>query len=77
MSGFYGGVQRLLNNHYEWDIKYIHFFNHQLHLAVMEIADNYPIISRLFDLAIQLYIFIKRLLMCLKYEGLKLKRLLF
>ena len=76
MSGNTAGVHKLIIDFYQRDIQYIHCFNTQFHLAVMEIVECLPIVRRSFDLAEKLYTFFKRLLTLSKNEGTKLQRLL-
>ena len=76
MSGNNAGVQKLLCNKLNRNIPYVHCFNHQLHLAVLQIVGYHTISIRTFDIAEQLYVFFKRLAVDSRYEGHKLPRLL-
>ena len=57
MSGCTGGVQKLISENLNRNIPYIHCFNHQLHLAVLEIVDSHTCIKFCFDLCEQLCFF--------------------
>lgn len=69
MSGANAGVQRLLSDRLQREIPYTHCFNHQLHLAVIEIVSNSNYAIRTFDYCEQLYVFFKRLAVASRYEG--------
>ena len=57
MSGCTGGVQKLISESLNRNIPYIHCCNHQLHLAVLEIADSNRCIRFCFNICEQLCYF--------------------
>ena len=69
MAGSNGGIQKLISDELKRQIPYIHCFNHQLHLAVLEMISSNSKFTRAFDVAEQLYVFFKRLAVCSRYNG--------
>ena len=62
MSGDISGVHTRLNVHIGRDVPFIHCFNHQLHLAVIQIVGAHRFSKRAFELCEELYTFFRRLL---------------
>lgn len=49
MSGKHSGVQRRIDDEVKRDVRYIHCFNHQLHLIVVNICQNVDLVRDFFD----------------------------
>ena len=76
MSGKHGGVQKLLQEELKREIPYVHCFNHQLHLVVVQaMSAEQPVID-FFSVCNLLYKFIRRPTVAVHYKGETLKRLL-
>ena len=76
MSGKHGGVQKLLQEELKREIPYVHCFNHQLHLVVVQaMSAEQPVID-FFSVCNLLYKFIRRPTVACHYIGETLKRLL-
>jgi hypothetical protein len=76
MSGGKSGVQRRLQDIINEEIPYVHCFNHQLHLVVINVLNRNDVFRRLFDICGGLYNLTRRPLIAQHYDGEKLKRLL-
>lgn len=76
MSGVKTGIQKRFCEYLDRDIPYVHCFNHQLHLAVLQVivADN-RIINSVY-LCEELYIFFRKMSVCALYTGSRLPRLI-
>ena len=60
MSGDFFGVHIRLNERFERNVPFIHCFNYQLHLAVVEIVGANQFSKRTFELCQELYPFFRR-----------------
>lgn len=76
MEGEYGGVQALIQKHYNRVIPYVHCFNHRLHLVVMDVLKNINP-CRLFIGEVKLlHNFFGRFKVRKEYEGTNIPRLI-
>lgn len=55
---------------------YVHCFNYQLHLAVLQVIGAENRIVNSFNLCEELYIFLRRMSACALYTGIRLPRLI-
>lgn len=69
MSGHRGGLQTLIQNHYNQEIPYVHCFSHRLHLVVVEIVTQNDTCRLFFDQVKLLHDFFKRHKIRELYEG--------
>ena len=76
MAGVHGGVQRLISDAVGREVPFIHCFNHQLHLAVLDTVSANELGRKYYDIVEQLYKLFRRLAVKNVYEGETLKRVL-
>lgn len=76
MLGKHGGVQKLLQDELGREIPYVHCFNHQLHLVVVQAMSAEQPITDFFSMCNLLYKFIRKPTVAVHYKGETLKRLL-
>lgn len=76
MSGKHGGVQKILQDRLAREIPYVHCFNHQLHLVVINAMSSKGTIKGFFGVCGSLYKVIKKPTVAVHYKGDTLKRLL-
>lgn len=76
MSGHDGGLQKLIEKHYNRSIPYVHCFNHKLHLVVEAVASNVNTCRLFFGEVQLLYNFFERFKVKQIYAGKSVPRLL-
>lgn len=76
MSGEYGGVQALINQHYNRLIPYVHCFNHRLHLVVNDVLKNISACQLFIGEVKLLRNFFVRFKVRKEYEGTNIPRLI-
>ena len=69
-------MQKLIQNKYNREVPYIHFFNHQLHLVIVHAISSQSEVGDVFNMCNSLYKFLKKPTVVAQYKGEKLKRLL-
>lgn len=76
MSGPDGGVQKLIQSHYNRTIPYVHCFNHRLHLVVIAVVSDIDACRLFFDQVRLLHTFFNRFKIRREYEGTNIPRLI-
>lgn len=76
MSGAHGGVQTLIQQHYERIIPYVHCFNHRLHLVVIAVVSNVDSCRLFFDQVKLVHNFFNRYKVRKEYAGTNIPRLI-
>ena len=76
MSSVNIGVQQNISDKLGREIVYVHCYNYQLHLVVLNVISCDPQISKTFTIAKQFFVFFKRLAVENKYICIKIKYLL-
>jgi hypothetical protein len=76
MAGRRGGVQKKIQEVLNYDVPYVHCFNHQLHLVLAHVMSSEAVIRQYFEIAGALYNFTRRYQIATAYTGDTLKRLL-
>lgn len=76
MSGDKGGVQTLLQQHFNMKIPYVHCFNHRLHLVVVDVIKEVEWCRLFFDQVKLLHKFFNRFKVRREYEGTNIPRLI-
>ena len=76
MSGVHGGMQKLIQEELQREVPYVHCFNHQLHLVVVNAMSSDNALENFFGVCNSLYKFLRKPTVAAVYTGEKLKRLL-
>lgn len=76
MSGCDGGLQKLLEKHYNRPIPYVHCFNHRLHLVVEYLVKNVNACRLFFGEVRMLHDFFSRFKVKREYSGTNIPRLM-
>ncbi|CAJ1057873.1 uncharacterized protein LOC128440739 [Xyrichtys novacula] len=76
MSGVNGGMQKLIQEELQREVPYVHCFNHQLHLVVVNAMSSDNKLENFFGVCNSLYKFFRKPTVAAVYTGEKLKRLL-